>query len=77
MLYDGVARMSNSQEIKVGLDVIRTLSKHYGISTPIFVDNCESITELPPMDGQVIRLIVSAGDKELRIERKDKEQAAA
>ena len=77
VLYDGVARMSNSQEIKVGLDVIRTLSKHYGISTPIFVDNCESITELPPMDGQVIRLIVSAEDKELRIERKDKEQAAA
>ena len=74
VLYDGVARMSNSQEIKVGLDIIRTLSKHYGISTPIFVDNCESITELPPMDGQVIRLIVSAGDKELRIERKDKEQ---
>lgn len=79
VLYDGVARMSNSQEIKVGLDIIRTLSKHYGISTPIFVDNCESITELPPMDGQVIRLIVSAEDKELRIVRKDKnnEQAAA
>lgn len=72
VLYDGVARMSNSQEIKVGLDIIRTLSKHYGISTPIFVDNCESITELPPMDGQVIRLIVSAEDKELRIVRKDK-----
>lgn len=79
VLYDGVARMSNSQEIKVGLDIIRTLSKHYGISTPIFVDNCESITELPPMDGQVIRLIVSAEDKKLRIVRKDKnnEQAAA
>ena len=79
VLYDGVARMSNSQEIKVGLDIIRTLSKHYGISTPIFVDNCESITELPSMDGQVIRLIVSAEDKKLRIVRKDKnnEQAAA
>ena len=77
VLYDGVARMSNSQEIKVGLDVIRTLSKHYGISTPIFVDNCESITELPPMDGQVIRLIVSAEDKELRIVRKDKEEDKA
>lgn len=77
ILYDGVAKMSNSEEIKVGLDIIRTLSEHYGIRTPIFVDNCESITELPQMDAQVIRLVVSAEDKELRIVRKDKEQAAA
>lgn len=77
VLYDGVERMSNSQEIKVGLDIIRTLSEHYGTTTPIFVDNCESVSELPAMDGQIIRLIVSADDKKLRIVRKDKEQAAA
>lgn len=77
VLYKGVARMSNSQEIKVGLDIIRTLSEHYGMVTPIFVDNCESVSELPAMDGQIIRLIVSADDKKLRIVRKDKEQAAA
>lgn len=77
VLYDGVARMSNSQEIKVGLDIIQTLSEYYDTTTPIFVDNCESITELPQMDGQIIRLIVSAEDKKLRIERKDKKQAAA
>lgn len=77
VLYDGVARMSNSQEIKVGLDIIQTLSEYYNTTTPIFVDNCESITELPKMDGQIIRLIVSAEDKKLRIERKDKKQAAA
>ncbi|MFC2342807.1 MAG: AAA family ATPase [Negativicutes bacterium] len=77
VLYDGVARMSNSQEIRVGLDIIQTLSEHYGTTTPIFVDNCESVTELPEMDGQIIRLIVSAEDKKLRIERKDKAQKAA
>ena len=77
VFYDGVERMSNSQEIKVGLDIIRTLSEHYGTTTPIFVDNCESVTELPSMDGQIIRLIVSTDDKKLRIVRKDKEQAAA
>lgn len=76
-LYDGVERMSNSQEIKVGLDIIKTLSEYYGTTTPIFVDNCESVTELPAMDAQIIRLIVSADDKKLRIERKDKAQAAA
>lgn len=74
VLYDGVARMSNSQEIKVGLDIIQTLSEYYDTTTPIFVDNCESVTELPEMDGQIIRLIVSADDKKLRIERKGKEQ---
>ncbi|WP_298595116.1 hypothetical protein [uncultured Mitsuokella sp.] len=77
VLYKGVARMSNSQEIKVGLDIIRTFSEHYGMVTPIFVDNCESVSELPAMDGQIIRLIVSVDDKKLRIVRKDKEQAAA
>lgn len=77
VLYDGVARMSNSQEIRVGLDIIQTLSEYYDTTTPIFVDNCESITELPQMDGQIIRLIVSAEDKKLRIERKDKKKAAA
>lgn len=75
VLYDGVARMSNSQEIKAGLDIIQTLGEHYKITAPVFVDNCESVTELPPMDSQVIRLIVSADDKKLRIVRvSDKEE---
>ena len=35
---------------------------------PIIVDNAESVTELLPVDSQVIRLVVSAEDESLRVE---------
>jgi hypothetical protein len=40
-----------------GMDIIRSFSKHYGFYPPIFVDNAESVTELPEMKAQVIRLV--------------------
>ena len=49
--------LNNGHRIIVGMDTIRTLARHYGFSAPIFVDNAESVTQLPAMDGQVIRLI--------------------
>lgn len=60
--------MNNAGRVQVGLDIIRTLQAHYGIIAPVFVDNAESIVEIPPMSNQVIKLIVSANDKSLRIE---------
>jgi hypothetical protein len=35
---------------------------------PVFIDNAESVTKLLQMDTQVIRLVVSEPDKELRLE---------
>jgi hypothetical protein len=52
----------------VGMDIIKTLQEHYGFTVVVFIDNRESIVELPKMDCQVISLIVSAEDKTLRIE---------
>lgn len=68
--YNGVpfTSLNNAMRINVGLDIIRTLSKHYGIQAPIFIDNAESVTDLIEMDAQVIRLVVSKKDKILRIE---------
>jgi chromosome segregation ATPase len=60
--------LNNGAKIQVGLDIIRTLQAHYGISCPVWVDNRESIVRLPEMDCQVISLIVSEEDKKLRIE---------
>ncbi|MYL45020.1 AAA family ATPase [Virgibacillus halodenitrificans] len=60
--------LNNAARINVGLDIINTLSKHYGVQAPIFVDNAESVTKLIDIDAQVISLVVSEGDKELRIE---------
>lgn len=72
-LYDGVpySNLNNAARINVGLDIINTLSKHYGFSAPIFIDNREAITKLLPTDNQVISLIVSAQDKVLRVEVKE------
>ena len=72
-LYQGVpysGGLNNGHRYAVGMDIINTLSKHYGFYPPIFVDNAESITVLPVMEAQVIRLIVSEKDKALRVEPK-------
>lgn len=67
--YDG--GLNNAARINVGLDIINTLSEHYGFSAPIFIDNAEAVTQLVDTDAQVIRLIVSEADQKLRIETKD------
>jgi len=71
-LFDGVPYdkgLNNAAKINVGLDVIDTLSKHYEVQAPIFVDNAESVTKLLDIDSQLISLVVSEQDKTLRIEK--------
>ncbi len=60
--------LNNAARINGGLDVIRTLQKHYGIAPPVFCDNAESVVDLYRLDCQMIRLIVSGKDRNLRIE---------
>lgn len=74
-LHNGVpysTGLNNSARINVGLDIIRTLSKHYGFSPPIFIDNAEAVVQLLPMEAQMIRLVVSAKHKKLRVETEEK-----
>ncbi|MBO2942777.1 AAA family ATPase [Paenibacillus sp. F411] len=69
-LYNGVpydGGLNNAARINVGLDIINTLSEHYGFSAPIFIDNAESVTQLIQTDAQIIRLVVSEEDKQLRV----------
>lgn len=61
--------LNHGARVAVGLDIIRTLQEHFSLRPPVFIDQAESFTSLPEMDCQVIRLIVSEADKELRIER--------
>ena len=67
--YDGVPFMglNNGMKVNVGIDIINALSRHYGVTVPLFVDNAEAVTRLEPCDAQVIRLVVSEEDKELRM----------
>jgi len=69
-LYNGVpydGGLNNAAQINVGLDIINTLSEHYGFIAPIFIDNAESVTQLIDTEAQLIRLVVSEKDKKLRV----------
>lgn len=59
--------LNNGMKINVGIDIINALSRHFGVTVPLFVDNAESVTHLEPCNAQVIRLVVSESDKELRV----------
>lgn len=69
-IYDGVpfSDLNNARKIQVGIDIINTLQKHYGVILPIVIDNRESVIEIPETKGQVVNLIVSKDDTVLRIE---------
>lgn len=70
VVFDGVPYMglNSGAKINVGIDIINTLSHHYGVAVPLFVDNAESVTNLEYAATQVIRLVVSESDKKLRCE---------
>ena len=61
--------LNSGHRIVAGLDIIRSLSKLYGVSVPIFIDNAESLNEfnVPDMDAQLILLSVTE-DKQLKVE---------
>lgn len=69
VVHDGVPYISvnNGMKINLGIDIINTLSVAYGVRVPLFVDNAESVTELEHSNSQIIRLVVSEHDKELRV----------
>jgi len=68
--------LNNAQQVQIGIEIIEVLGEHYGLSLPVFVDNRESVTELPETDLQVVSLVVSPGDKELRVEAVKEETLA-
>ncbi|OHX41695.1 AAA family ATPase [Cytobacillus oceanisediminis] len=60
--------LNNAAKINVGLDIINTLSEHYGFYAPIFIDNSEAVTKLIETNSQTVSLVVSERDKKLRVE---------
>ena len=51
--------------------MIDVLSNYYGVRVPLFIDGAESVSDPLPIDTQVIRLTVSATDRELRCAYED------
>lgn len=68
-MYKGVVfgSLNTASRVLVGIDIINVLSAHYGVSAPIFLDNRESVTSIPDTEAQIINLIVSPDDKQLRV----------
>jgi hypothetical protein len=59
-MLDGVlySTLNNAAQINAGLDIIRAISKHFNFYAPIFIDNRESVVDIPEMECQVINLVV-------------------
>ena len=60
--------LNTAGRVQVGLDIISTLQRHYDLYAPCWVDNRESVLELPEMACQTVSLIVSAEHRELTVE---------
>lgn len=69
-LVDGVdwSIANTAAKIQSGMEICNALQEHFGLYAPIWVDNKESVTELPNTKSQLITLNVSESDKELRVE---------
>ena len=63
--YNGVPYkdLNNAMRINVGLDVINTISEHYGVIAPIIIDNAESVNQLFDTKAQQINMYVSKDKK--------------
>jgi len=73
-LVDGIPwdkGLNHGSKINAGIDIIKTLSKHYGISAPLWVDMSESITDLLPIECQMIKLRVDKNYKQLHVENEE------
>lgn len=70
--YNGVpyvnGGLNTAAKMISGIDIIQTLSDHFGFKLPLFLDNRESCSNIPDTDLQVVNLFVSPSDKKLRVE---------
>lgn len=66
---------NKAAKVNVGLDIIRTLSKHFGLYVPIWIDDREGILSIIDVDTQIINLTASKKHKDITIEYEQKEVA--
>lgn len=78
-LIDGTPYQAanNAAQINAGIECINTLSKHFDMYLPIFVDNAESVVELIPSESQIIRFVVDESCDKLTVKENIKESLFA
>lgn len=57
-------------QINAKLDIVSALGRHYGVRLPVIMDQGESVSEPLAVDEQLIRLIVSPVDTDIRVQVK-------
>jgi DNA repair exonuclease SbcCD ATPase subunit len=71
-MFNGVpyASLSKGEQLKVSLDIFKTLQAAFGVELPIFIDDAESYTSnsFVNLPNQVIRLVAAEGIQHLQIE---------
>lgn len=70
VVYKGVPYsegLNTAGRAQAGIEIINVLSKEFGLTMPIIVDNRESVTRLPESESQIISLIVSPEHKNLTV----------
>lgn len=69
--YEGVpysSDLNTGARINIGIDVIRTLQRHYDVTFPIWIDNAESVTEwMIEDDQQTIKLAAAPNIEKLEV----------
>ena len=58
--------LNNGMKINAGLIMINALCKYYNVYAPIFVDNAESVNRLVDTKSQLIKLVVTENDLEVK-----------
>lgn len=61
-------QLSFAEKHIAGMEIIRVIADKLNLDNPVFIDNRESISQLPEAPGQLINLMVSAEDRRLKIE---------
>lgn len=57
---------NTAAQINAGLSIVNTLSEHFGVQAPVFIDNAEAVNHIEHTDSQLIKLYVTK-DKKLVI----------
>ena len=65
---------NTAAQVWAGLEIIRVLQQHAGVSVPVFVDGSNLVTRFPEMDHQAILLRSVEGVRPMRVEHAEEQK---
>ena len=60
---DYSTNLNNGARINAGIEAIRVLSRAFGVTVPLFVDNAEAVNDLSYAPGQMLRMYVAKNEQ--------------